>query len=138
MMKVVDYMCKNIVTVRPESTVKATYDIMIEKRFRHILITDASGVLLGILSDRDIKEFVSPFAGSKLETGRDKATLHVGVERIMIKDIVSVTANDSLKSCLKKMLEKAIHALPVIDEEKKVVGIITSTDMLKLLNSKIN
>jgi len=137
MMTVADKMEKKLLTLRPDTSLKDAYKLMVDKNVRHILITDEGGGVLGIISDRDIKKFASPFAGSSLETDRDKATMLLKVGSIMIKEIVSVKSDDSLKNCVSKMLDKNIHAIPVLDEGKKAVGIITSTDMLRLLVSKL-
>lgn len=137
-MNVAEVMEKKLLTVEPGTTLEKAYVMMLEKRIRHILVTDKEGILLGILSDRDIKKFVSPFAGSSLETDRDKATMLLKVGAIMSKKVISTKSTESLKHCITQMLEKGINAIPVLDDENKAVGIVTSTDMLKVLVSKLS
>ncbi len=56
------------------------------------------------------------------------------ISEIMTKDVVSVSPEDSLKDVGMILKEKRISGLPVIDKEGKVVGIITLTDMLRILD----
>jgi CBS domain-containing protein len=50
------------------------------------------------------------------------------VKEIMTKDVITVKKNTPISEVAKIMLEKKIHAVPVVDEENKVLGIITETD----------
>ena len=138
MTKVLHYMSTSLLTVRPESTLKAAYNIMGEKKIRHLLVTDLKSRLLGIISDRDIKKYMSPFAGSSIESGRDRALMESQVSSFMKKEVITVNRDESLKSCITKMLENTIDALAVVDNEGIAIGILTTTDLLKLLRTKLN
>jgi CBS domain-containing protein len=50
------------------------------------------------------------------------------IKEVMIKDVLSVKENTPISEIAKIMLENKIHAVPVVDEENKVLGIITETD----------
>ena len=126
-----DIMSGNLLTASVNDTLEKAHQLMEEKQTHHILITDQNQRLAGLLSDRDIKKFASPFAGSDLETSKDKATLSLPVERIMSKNPVTIGHQKSVKACIEKMLENSIHSLPVLDDDKKLLGIVTSTDIFK-------
>lgn len=59
---------------------------------------------------------------------------------IMSKDIFSIHKNGTCKEAIDLLLENPIEALPVIDNEKKIVGIISETDLIKEVNfdKKVN
>lgn len=106
--------------------------IMTDAKIHHLLVVDDSGKLIGVVSDRDIKKFISPFVGSKRETTQDKATLLIKVENVMIKNVITCRPDDSIKAVVEMMLQKTIHSTPVVDDSGKLVGVVTSTDLLKL------
>ena len=96
----------------------------------HLLVVDENGRLTGIVSDRDIKKFVSPFAGSGIATPRDDATLKLRVNKIMTKNVVVIPPETTIRACIESMLKYAIHSLPVQDNDGKLIGIVTSTNIL--------
>ena len=126
------------VMVRPVRTIKASaslveaHTMMTDMGIHHLLAIDDFGKLVGVLSDRDIKKFASPFAGSKLEEDRDRATLKLPVQSIMSKKVLSCPPDMPIKQCIELMLQKSIHAIPVVDGEGKLTGLVTATDMLRI------
>jgi len=55
------------------------------------------------------------------------------VKEIMEKDVISFKPNDSLKTVAKTFTEKNISAGPVVDEENRVIGIISESDLVDVL-----
>jgi CBS domain-containing protein len=55
------------------------------------------------------------------------------VIKIASKKVTTCTDADPIRKCLELMLGKSIHAVPVVDSRQKLVGLVTSTDLLKLL-----
>jgi acetoin utilization protein AcuB len=138
MKKISDIMTKSLVTVGREETIEVANQIMTEKRINHILVVSPDGTLLGIVTDRDTKKFISPFVGSGRETPQDKATLAIKVEKIMKQDMVKVGPDDPIKLCIEKMLTKAIHAVPVVEaDSKRLKGIVTTTNIMKWVISDL-
>jgi CBS domain-containing protein len=90
-----------------------------------------------MISDRDIKKYVSPFAGASSATDRDKATLKIEVQKVMTKTLVTLKPDDKVKQAAEVMLQKHINGVPVVDADGKGVGIVTSTDLLRLLISML-
>jgi acetoin utilization protein AcuB len=129
--------------IRPVKTIKTgaklieAHTMMSGMGIHHLLVVDAAGKLVGVLSDRDIKKFASPFAGSKVEDENDRATLSLPVERIMSKKVISVGPEATVKQCLETLLQKSIHALPVVDDTGKLLGLVTVTDILKLFLGRL-
>lgn len=132
MKKVSDIMTKSLVTVSKDETLEVASKLMSEKGISHLLVIAPDSSLLGIISDRDTKKFISPFVGSGRETPQDKATLSIKVERIMKTDVITVSPDDTVKLCIEKMLTKAIHAVPVVEgSSRRLRGIVTTTNIMK-------
>ncbi len=128
-----DIMTTDLLTVSANTTLRDAHKHMGEKQTRHILITDDDKKLIGILSDRDVKKYVSPFAGSNIASDRDKATLGLQLDKIMSKNLKTIRPEKTVKDCIKMMLEHSINSLPVLDEDEKLVGIITSTNIFQFV-----
>jgi acetoin utilization protein AcuB len=126
-----DIMTKSTVRISPNDSLLFVSQLMKERSIKHVLVTSEACQLVGIISDRDIKRFSSPFAGSKLESPKDRATLQLPVSHFMSKTLITVKPEDPVKKCVELLLAKGISALPVVDDDG-VHGIVTTTNVLKL------
>ncbi len=127
-----DLMQRNVVTARAGDNVESTYAAMLEGRFRHMPVVDAKGKLLGILSDRDLRNvlvFIHEEDGKRSVVGDKKLT----VNKVMTRDPMSVDADDSVRTIVKLMVKHKVGCMPVCDESGFLKGVITETDMLRLL-----
>lgn len=136
--KISEIMTKRLETLEAESTLADASVRMKEKNIRHLLIVDrASGALLGMVSDRDVKKILSPFLGSARATAQDNATASIAVGKIMVpkEKIVSAKGDDEIKAVVEKMLVKKYGSIPIVDDKGRAIGIVTRGDLLKLLIS---
>ena len=134
--KISEIMSKRLETIGKEATLSEAARQMKDKSVRHLLVVDrASGVFLGLVSDRDLKKFISPFIGSPRATPQDNATASIEVGKIMTdKDkVVTSSGDEELKSVVEKMLMKKFGCIPVVDAAGRAIGIVTRTDFLKVL-----
>jgi acetoin utilization protein AcuB len=122
----------DLVTVSPETTLVEAMEILNEKRIAHLLVVDKKNKLLGLVSDRDLKQnWASP--ATTLSTHELNYLLtKVTVNMIMIKKYVSVTPSTTIERAALVLQEHRIGALPVMEEDK-LVGIITTTDVMGVL-----
>lgn len=133
-MLVKDWMTKEVITLDEEESILKAIQILKEYQFRRLPITKY-GKLTGIVTDKDIKTFLP----SKIITCDLKEFFNilseVKVKHIMTKNPLKVKPSDTIGYASVLMLENKISALPVVNEENYVVGIITQTDIFKLLIS---
>lgn len=134
-MLISDWMTKDVVTVEPDVSMMKISKILKEKHIRRLLVVDAGKKLLGIVTDRDIKE-ASPSKATTL----DIHELYYLLSEIKVKDIMTVkpftvTANNTIEKAAVLMMEKRVGGLPVVDDQGVVVGIITESDIFKVLIS---
>lgn len=125
-------MHKDLITVTPGTPIARVRKLMDEKRINHLLVTSEDGKLVGILSDRDVRQsWASP--ATSLSTHELNYLLgQLTVDMIMIKKLITVSPDTTVERAAHVMQENRINALPVM-EDGGLVGIITSTDVMGLL-----
>ena len=101
------------------------------------VVEPGTGKLIGLISDRDVKKFMSPFIGSQRETAQDKATLDIQIGKVMVKSLITVKPDEEIKSAIEKMLPKKLGCIPVVEDDGRLVGIVTTIDLIKLLLSMV-
>jgi CBS-domain-containing membrane protein len=119
--RVADVMTRKTVTLSPHHGFAEAVSLMADRHFRHIVVVDTGGQIVGVISDRDI---LRTLARSNNWQTKD-------VSQIMTGDPVTVKRETPLSVAVAKMVAKRINCLPVLDDEGKVCGILTSTDLLK-------
>ena len=129
MMKVQDLMTISCITAPPTMPVLEARPLMLEKRIRHLLVTDGPK-LVGIVTDRDIRlNLPSPATSlSVWEINYLLARMTVG--SVMSKDLVTIGSGADAREAAQMLLDHRIGALPVVDQGR-LVGIITETDLLR-------
>lgn len=130
-MLVRDVMQSKLVTVSPKTTLPQAMRLAAERRVRHLPVVE-DGELVGIVSDRDLKQSMASPATS-LEVHELNYLLNrLAVAEIMTKAVITIGPRSPVEEAARLMLQEKISALPVIDGGQ-LVGIITETDVLDLL-----
>ncbi len=118
----------SLVTISPDTSIFRARELMDQHKISHLPVTDGKARLLGIVTDRDLKEaWASPattLSVHELTYVLQKLT----VAHIMTKNVISATPNMTIRI----MHDNKIGALPVVRNEK-LVGIITITDLMEVL-----
>ena len=131
MIPVSQVMSGNPVTVHKDDPIRKAFDLMMEGQFRRLPVMEGRE-LVGIVTDRDLRRATnSPLVLH--ETWYDEYLLdHITVKACMTSDPITVTPQTPVEEAVTIMCERQIGGVPVV-EEGKLVGIITRTDLLKLL-----
>jgi CBS domain-containing protein len=119
--EVADVMIGKVVTLSPHHSFNDVANLMNDRYFRHCVVVDQGGVVIGVISDRDILRALARNPNSRSKS----------LDQIMTKQPVTVKRNTAIIDAVGKMLAKRINCLPVIDDDGRVCGIVTSTDLLK-------
>lgn len=130
-MFVSDWMTKRVFTVSPEDSLTEAVSLIKEKRIKHLPVVEGERVV-GVLSDRDIKEY-TPSKGTSL----DVYELHyllakTRVKQIMKTKVFTITPGTPIEEAAQVMHDNNIGCLPVVEEEK-LVGIISDRDLFRVL-----
>lgn len=123
-------MSSNVVTIAPSNTLVEAVRVMKEKKIKHLPVVDASGSVVGVVTDRDLKE-ASASDATTLEVHELLYLLDkVKIDSIMSKNVVTIEKGSALKQAAQIMVEKGIGCLPIV-EGNKLSGIITRSDILR-------
>ncbi|MDI6707549.1 MAG: homocysteine biosynthesis protein [Candidatus Thermoplasmatota archaeon] len=118
-MRVKDVMLAPVITIKGGSSIREAANLIIEKNIDHLPVVSKENKILGILTSWDI---------SKAVLGKYRF-----VDEIMTEKVITAELEESVESAAKKLQEHNISALPVVDKEQKVVGMITTSALSKLL-----
>jgi len=122
----------DLVTITPDTTLVQARDIINEKQIKHLLVVDKKEELIGILSDRDLKQSWASPATTLSAHELNYLLVKLTAEMIMVKKIITIPPGTTIERAAQIMQENRISALPVV-EDKKLVGIITTTDVMEVL-----
>lgn len=115
-----DIMTKEVVTIRHGSSVEATARIMMTEGVTHLSVIGEDGCLAGIVTAWDVSKAV--------------ALKLIHLEEIMTREVVTAGLNEPIERAAKRMTEHNISALPVVDGCRKVIGMITSDGLSRLVS----
>ncbi|WP_077214265.1 acetoin utilization AcuB family protein [Bacillus dakarensis] len=127
-MIVEEIMNTDVSTLTKEHTIADAIHLLSEKRIRHVPIVDGDNQLLGIVSDRDIKD-ATP---SILDIEGRKEVLNRSISTIMTTNIITGHPLDFVEEVSAIFYDSKISCLPIV-QDHKLVGIITQTDLLHTL-----
>ena len=122
----------HLVTVPPNTTIVKAMDVIKEKQINHLLVVDQKENLIGLVSDRDVKQSWASPATTLSVHELNYLLTQLTVEMIMTRKIITISPGTTIERAALIMQENRISALPVIDDEK-LVGIITTTDVMEVL-----
>jgi acetoin utilization protein AcuB len=126
-------MQKNPVTMPPSASLYEAQEKMRMRSIHQIPVVSEDGKLLGIISDRDIRGTVLPVGmipGFTAEEA-EKFLKNTPVEKVMKRKVIVATLADTLEDAIGMLYNFKINALPVVNDEDKVVGIISRTNVLE-------
>jgi len=126
-------MRRNVATISPSASLEEARRLMRGESVRQLPVVGEDDRLIGIVSDRDIREAMLPVGllSGFSEGEMEKMLAGTPVEKVMTRKVVAATVNDSLEDAIVLLHDFRINALPVLDDKGKVAGIITRTDVLK-------
>ena len=125
---------RDVISIPPSKSIKDTAKVMMEHEFRRLPITDpGSGKLLGIVTVMDILDF---FGGGKKFNIIEKkyednflAAINEPVKEIMTRDLITLSNKSSIGQTIEVMLSNQLGAIPLVDGDGKLAGIVTERDI---------
>jgi CBS domain-containing protein len=119
-------MTPNPITVREDAGLGAVLQIMETRRIRHVLVVDARGRLVGLVTERDLVH-VDPDGLAD----REPSLRGVKVGGVMRRQVATVHAECCTGKAARYMFLTKRGCLPVIDGERRPIGILTEADFLR-------
>jgi acetoin utilization protein AcuB len=133
-MNVTEIMTKAPLTVAPSETVAQADELMTSNKIRQLPIVDENR-LVGIITDRDIRSFLSASLLESPET-REKA-LNTKVREIMTTSPITLSPDDDLEEAVELLIEEKMGGIPVVDDVEDLVGIVTYVDVLRCFLNRL-
>lgn len=131
-MFVTEMMKTDLVAVNPETKLSEARTLMMEGNFRHLPVVDGEGKLVGIVTDRDMRDAhpSSLLDDESYQKTLNKVMQHT-ISEIMTAEPITVAPYYTLQDTLLIIGKKKVGALPVVDEEGHLKGIMSTRDLLR-------
>lgn len=117
-MRVEEWMTRNVVCITQDKTIQDCVDLMKKHSIRHLPVVQ-DGRLIGLVTEGDLRQV---FLASLIE--------ELTITDVMIRDPITVSPDTEIEDAARVIYYNKIGGLPVVDEDDKVLGIITVADIL--------
>lgn len=136
-MRVVDLMASDVISVRPETSLRDAARLMVEKGISGLPVTDESGTLVGLISEGDFLrkevdrgDLMGRGLLGALFDNRDSLAEAENVAEVMADNVFTVSPDATLVEAARTMTTHGVKRLPVVTREGKLVGIISRRDIV--------
>jgi len=125
-------MTSKVITIQPDANVLEAQKIMATHQIRHLPVIDGEDVLIGFVTDRDIRS-VLPYDCYKSHDRTEEKEKSAGlkIKDIMTREPLTISPSDTIQDALLLIQIKRVGAFPVVDDTGKLKGIISVRDLLR-------
>jgi len=125
-------MTRKVITVNPETLVIEAQELMADNSVRHLPVVDQNQQLIGIVTDRDIRTAMPyHFLKDTCSEEQRERFCSLPVKDIMTKDPLTISPMSTIQDALLMIQTSKVGALPVVDENRRLEGIISVRDLLR-------
>ena len=121
----------NPVTTTPDMGVFEAFELMKSECVQRLPVLDGDGNLVGIISEKNITSAAADKEVSIVEFALLLSKIKVG--DVMTKEVITVSVDDPVEMAARKMSDNDISILPVVDNNGKLVGVVSRSDLFRLL-----
>jgi len=133
-MLVKNWMSKKVITVDPDDSMQDAIYMLQEQNIKILPVMDKEKIV-GIITDRDLKK-ASPSDATTLDMHELLFLISkIKVRDLMKKQVYTANPDDTVEETAAVLLEKKISGVPVVDENNRLLGIITRSDIFRVLIS---
>jgi acetoin utilization protein AcuB len=122
-----DLMTREPVTIGPETPIGSAFAVMREHEIRHLPVVEPDGRLIGIVTDRDLRQASLARCHALRDCDRD-----LTVQDVMSWAVITTRPDAAVAQAVAAMYERRMGSLPVV-EHGRLVGILTERDLLRAL-----
>lgn len=131
--QVKDWMTTEVITAPQNMTLPDAHELMKTHKIRRLPVVDKKGILIGIVTQGDIRG-ARPSQATSLSIWE----MNYLLGKLQLKDFMSaqpltVNPETSVGEVARLMLDQKISGIPVADESGKLVGIITESDLFRVM-----
>lgn len=128
-----DVMTSPAVSLTSEATFLEAQNLFHQRRFRHVPISNDQGQVLGIVSDRDVWRGVADPTLYQLPASLDPG--RTAIVHFMSHPVLVANPETEVRGIARVMFEEHIGAMPIVSQSGRLLGIITRSDILRVLIS---
>ena len=121
-----------VITLRKQDSLEKAEQLFKKYHIRHIPVVSGD-VVVGMLSYTDLLSLSFTDVPDNIDSDTDTLVYNMfTIKQVMKKNIITISSSNSIKDVAGILATKEFHALPVVDNNK-LVGIVTTTDLIKYL-----
>ncbi|NLC71075.1 MAG: CBS domain-containing protein [Desulfuromonadaceae bacterium] len=148
MIRAQDVMTREVVSVSADTAIEDLARLLVEKKVSAVPVVEADGRLVGIISEGDLLQRDKPLhiptvisifdwvlyleTSKKFEMEVKKITARK-VSELCTRNVVTCSPETPLTEVAQLMVNRHVHLIPVVDEGKRVVGVVTRLDVVRSL-----
>lgn len=147
-MKVKEIMTKDVISLNPNIFAKDALDILFKRQISGLPVIDAQSRLLGMFTEKDVLGYILPSyiltVGSFIYEENPKSVKKkfmeldkIKISQLMRKEVVTITPDTTLCEVARIMLTQKARRVVVVDETKKVVGIVARCDLVRAFAAEV-
>ena len=137
-----DIMTEDVVCLERQDKLSDAMQAMQSGKFRHIPVVTKQNKLEGVVSDRDVllnlpfhrgqlNRDLGSFRKSLFDVNLSDSTIHQNLDNVMNSSVIHIHPSCDFHTAVRMLYEKTISCIPVTDDEERVVGIVTLTDVIR-------
>ncbi len=126
-----EIMTRHVVSTPPHEPVRSVLAAMYERGIRHVPVVDDDGRVVGIVTDRDLREHIGPLTEWFADPEGRADALNDPVEVVMTPEPVTVGPETMLGDVVDLLVEEKFGGLPVVEDDGRLVGFISYVDVLR-------
>ena len=125
-------MASSVVALSPDDSLETASNLFTSKKFRHAPVCGANGKLCGILSERDLLRQLVKRGSLPIPD-----EIPILLQDFMKTSVLTAAPGTEVRLAARVMFQEKIGALPVLDKDGKLVGILTRSDILKVVMNTV-
>jgi acetoin utilization protein AcuB len=118
------------VTITPDQTIGRAMELMARYDFRRLPVVK-EGKLVGIITDRDVRQLAGRPTLKLPKTTQDDAYLNLPVAEAMTLNVITIRDTQPVQEAIQQMLKHKISGLPAVDRQGQLTGMLSIQDVLK-------
>lgn len=128
-------MVTDLVTIQVGESLSKARQLLSDGNFHHLPVLDGKA-LVGVLSSADMLRLSFDAFGTDDRTMDHVLDQQFKLQDVMTKVVTTLFHKETVRDAVDRLKDGSIHSLPVVNENRELVGIVTSTDLIRYLSKQ--
>ncbi len=124
-------MTQKVITISKDADILEAKELMDQNQIHHLPVVEKGGLLIGIITDRDVRSALPGALYRGDATSKKAVTPKIHVKEIMTQNLATISPMDTIQDALLLIQKQRVGALPVVNEKGILQGIISVRDLLR-------